>query len=421
MATNRQRMRAVDAAWLQMDTPENRMIITSLMQLDGRADPALLAALLEKAAANPRFHQRVVPGPTPLSLPYWEDDPRFDVRAHLHHVTLADDEAMERYVGERMSAGLPREKPLWELDVIDRPDTGTALLLRVHHCVGDGVALTRMLLGLSEAAVTAPRTVGRPPPAPGGPVTWLSAQAAQLWNLVELLALPRDPPTGLRTRLGLFKQAAWSRPIPLARIEEQAHETGSSVNDVLMAALAGALRSTLPPPLAEVRALVPLYLRGSEAVPGNNFGLVFAKLPLTQGTREDRLAKLKKRMGFAKASPTAPLAFRILRAFGAAGVALERLGVLIFTSKASVMVTNVPGPQTPVRIAGRQVKSMVSWAPGSGFLALNATFLSYAGEVRVGIGGDAGLPLRAADLARAFERELLGARLRPVPEPELRQ
>ena len=407
---NREPMRAVDAAWLQMDSPENRMIITSLLQLDGPVDPALLAATLEKLAAHPRFHQRVLPSATPLSLPYWEDDPRFDLRAHLRHVSLPGDGELERYVGERMSAGLPREKPLWELDIIDRPDIGTALLLRIHHCVGDGVALMRVLLGLSEAATTAPRAVGRPPSPPLRPLQWLGAQAAQALNLVELLALLPDPPT-LRAPLGLVKLAAWSRPIPLALVEAQGRKAGASVNDVLMAAFAGALRSTLPPttPPREIRALVPLYLRGSEKTPGNNFGLVFVKLPIAQESRQDRLLKLKTRMTAAKASPTAPLAFTILRGFGAAGAALERLGVAIFTSKASVMVTNVPGPQAPVFIAGRRVTSMISWAPGSGRLALNASFVSYAGEVRLGIGGDAHLPVTPAELVRAFERELFGA------------
>ncbi|HUJ25480.1 MAG TPA: wax ester/triacylglycerol synthase domain-containing protein, partial [Myxococcales bacterium] len=339
MPANRERMSAVDAAWLQMDTPENRMIITSLMQLDGPAEPALLEASLQKFAAHARFHQRVVPAANPLSLPYWEEDPRFDFRAHLHHVTLPDEAAMERFVGERMSAGLSREKPLWEMDVIDRPGEGTALLLRVHHCVGDGVALTRILLDMSEAATRPPKVVGRAPPPPRRPLQWLGFQAAQLWTLVELLALPADPQTPLRAPLGLVKTAAWSRPIPVELVEAQARACGASVNDVLMAALAGALRATLEPAaLREVHALVPLYLRGAEGTAGNNFGLVFVKLPLLQETREDRVHKLRKRAGIAKASPTAPLAFTILRSFGAAGAALERIGVSIFTAKSSVMV-----------------------------------------------------------------------------------
>ncbi|HET9753295.1 MAG TPA: wax ester/triacylglycerol synthase domain-containing protein [Myxococcales bacterium] len=404
-------MAAADAAWLQMDTPENRMIITSLMDFDAPLDPAELERMLEKLAAQPRFHRRVVAPLSPLSLPVWEDDPRFDLRAHVHHVGLpapGGDEELQRFVSERMSAGLPAEKPLWELDVIDKP-AGTALLLRVHHCVGDGVALVRLLMGLAEQAVPPPKAVGRPPPEALGPLQWVIEQASRVKTLVELLALPPDPRT-LRARLGLVKRAAWSRPIRFAAVQELAKREGATVNDVLMGALAGALRAALPHdavPKDEVRALVPLYLRGAGNGMGNHFGLVFVKLPVGEATREAWLRQLKKRMGLVKASPTGPLAFEILRAFGAAGAAIERIGVGIFTDKASVMVTNVAGPQAHVRIAGQPLHSMMTWAPTSGHLAISVTLLSYAGELRIGIAADANLAVDPAELVRAFEHELV--------------
>jgi WS/DGAT/MGAT family acyltransferase len=234
-------------------------------------------------------------------------------------------------------------------------------------------------------------------------------QVARAATLVELLALPPDPAT-LRTSLGLVKHAAWSTPIRLAVVQELARAEGATVNDVLMGALAGALRGAIDQtgslPSCEVRALVPLYLRGREGM-GNNFGLVYVQLPVAQATRQDRLHELKRRMDSVKASHTAPVAFDILRAFGAAGAAVERLGVGLFTSKASVMVTNVPGPQARVRIAGQPLVSMMTWAPTSGHLALSATLLSYAGEVRIGVCADANLPIDPAALVRGFEAELL--------------
>lgn len=412
MTATRERMAAADAAWLQMDTPENRMIITSLMDFDAPLDPAELERMLQKLAGQPRFHRRVVTPLSPLSLPWWEDDPRFDLRAHVHHVGLpapGGDEELQRFVSERMSAGLSPEKPLWELDVIDKP-AGTALLLRVHHCVGDGVALVRLLMGLAEQAVPPPKVVGRPPPEALGPVQWAIEQASRAKTLVELLALPPDP-QALRARLGLVKRVAWSLPIRLAAVQELARREGATVNDVLMGTLSGALREALltrgAVPAHEVRALVPLYLRGAGDGMGNHFGLVFVKLPIAEATRAGRLQALKKRMGVVKASPTGPLAFEILRAFGAAGAAIERIGVGIFTDKASVMVTNVAGPQAHVRIAGQPLHSMMTWAPTSGHLALSATLLSYAGELRIGICADANLAVDPAALVHAFEQELL--------------
>ncbi|HET7787702.1 MAG TPA: wax ester/triacylglycerol synthase domain-containing protein [Myxococcales bacterium] len=412
MTPTRETMAAADAAWLQMDTPENRMIITSLMDFDAPLDPVELERMLEKLAAHPRFHRRVVAPLSPLSLPYWEDDPRFDLRAHVRHVGLpapGGDEELQRFVSERMSVGLPPDKPLWELDVIDKQG-GTALLLRVHHCVGDGVALVRVLLGLAEAAVPPPKVVGRAPPPSLGPLQWLIEQASRAKTLVELLALSPDPRT-LRARLGLVKRAAWSRPIRFAAVQELAKREGATVNDVLMGALAGALRDALSShgavPEHEVRALVPLYLRGAGNGMGNHFGLVFVQLPIAEATREARLRQLRKRMGLVKASPTGPLAFEILRAFGAAGAAVERIGVGIFTDKASLMVTNVAGPQAHVRIAGQPLHSMMTWAPTSGHMAMSVSLLSYAGELRIGICADANLAVDPSELVRAFEHELV--------------
>ncbi|HET9754235.1 MAG TPA: wax ester/triacylglycerol synthase domain-containing protein [Myxococcales bacterium] len=412
MTATRERMSAADAAWLQMDTPENRMIITSLMEFEAPVDPVELERMLEKLAAQPRFHRRVVAPLSPLSLPWWEDDARFDLRAHVRHVALpapGGDEELQRFVSERMSAGLSPEKPLWEVDVVERP-AGTALLLRVHHCVGDGVALVRLLLGLAEEKVPPPKVVGRPPPPALGPLGWVIEQASRAKTLVDLLTLSPDPDV-LRADLGLVKHAAWSLPIRFAAVQELAKQEGATVNDVLMSALSGALRGALladaAVPAKEVRALVPLYLRGDAGAMGNHFGLIFVQLPIAESTREARLEKLRKRMGLVKASPTAPLAFEILRAFGAAGAAVERIGVGIFTDKASVMVTNVAGPQARVRIAGQPLHSMMTWAPTSGRLALSVTLLSYAGELRIGVCADANIAIDPAALVRAFEHELL--------------
>ena len=420
MDPKRERMSAVDAAWLQMDSPDNRMIITSLMVFDGPLDPGRFDEVLRKLAAHPRFHQRVVPALNPLLLPSWEDDPRFDLGAHVHHLGLprpGGEEELRTFVGERMSAGLNPEKPLWELDVIDRAG-GSAILLRIHHCMGDGVALVRLLLGLADEAAPPPKPVGRPPAPAAGPVEWVRGQVERAKTLIDLLAVPFDPGV-LRARRGLVKRAAWSRPIPLAAVQELARQERATVNDVLMAALSGGLREALlrtgALPEREVRAMVPLYLRGEERAMGNHFGLVFVKLPVGQATRGARIAKLKKRMVIVKGTPTAPVAFDVLRAFGAAGAALERLGVKLFTAKASVMVTNVPGPQARVRIAGQTMSSMMTWAPTSGYLALGVTLLSYGGEVRIGVYADANLPLDPAELVRDVERELLEVAAEAAP------
>src|SRR2546426_366275 len=209
MLQRHEHLSAADAAWLRMDAPANRMIITALLTFDGRLDPIAFEHTLHRLAELPRFKKRVVPPRNPFGLPGWEDDPRFDLRAHVHHVALpapGGDAELRRFVSERMSADLDRQKPLWEVDLVECPGRSAILLTQVHR---------------------------------------------------------------------------------LAR------EHRASMNDVVMAALAGALRrwldhtGSLPP--REIRAVVPVFLRGGETGARNRFGLAFVDLPIDEPDRDDRI------------------------------------------------------------------------------------------------------------------------------------
>jgi hypothetical protein len=123
-------------------------------------------------------------------------------------------------------------------------------------------------------------------------------------------------------------------------------------------------------------------------------------------------------MDTVKSSLVAPVAFDILRLFGVAGRFVEQIGVEIFTRKATLMVTNVPGPRTRVRLAGRELSSVMVWAPTSGRMGLSATLLSYGGELRIGIAADANLDLEPEELVRDFERALAAPRTEARPESQ---
>ena len=404
-----------DAAWLQMEHPANRLIITSLMTFDGPLEPAALQQVLSRLAALPRFHQRVVPASGVLPrLPEWRDDPRFDLRAHVHHVGLpapGGEAELRQFVGERMSSELDPEKALWEVDVIDRGARGSALLLRVHHCVGDGVALVRVLLGLVDDPISLPHEPGKRKQTPPGALEWAAQQIARARSFAGMLALPADPPTPFRRRVGLVKRAAWSAPVPLSRLRALAREHHATVNDVLMGTLAGALRGWYveagrPLPERDIRAMVPVFLGSRNGEMGNRFGLAFIDLPISEADAVSRIRKLKERMDAMKTSPMAPVAFDILQAFGLAGRFVERVGVEIFSRKATVMVTNVPGPRTRLHLAGREIEGMMVWAPTSGHIGLSVSLLSYGGDLRMGVAADAHLDAEPEALVGQFERQL---------------
>jgi diacylglycerol O-acyltransferase len=285
----------------------------------------------------------------------------------------------------------------------------------VHHCVADGVALVRLLLALTEHESPAtPAAVGAAPPGTGRHP--LRSAVGLLRSLAHDLRLPPDPATPLQGRLGVQKRVAWSRPHPLARLADGAHRAKVTLNDVVLAATAGALRRYLlartgSPPRSDVRALVPVNLRrlGSDPEAGNRFGLVYVTLPLTQASAGDRIAVVRQRMDAIKQTPEAVMAFGVLGAMGLANAAVERFGVDLFTKKATVLVTSIPGPTAPLRLAGHEIEALLVWAPASGGIGITISVLTYAGRLQIGIRADARLVPDPAAIAAALDDELTAA------------
>ncbi|HET9595435.1 MAG TPA: WSD1 family O-acyltransferase, partial [Anaeromyxobacteraceae bacterium] len=181
------------------------------------------------------------------------------------------------------------------------------------------------------------------------------------------------------------------------------------------AALAGALRGHLDaagedPDRAPARALVPVNLRPGPPAPGeelgNRFGLVFLDLPVDAATPAARLAAVRSRMAEAKERPDALATFGVLALLGRLP-ALAPWVTGFFSRKASLVVTNVPGPREPLHLGGRRVDDAMFWVPHPAALGLGVSLLTYAGAVRMGVRADAAVMDDPADLVRRFEAELL--------------
>jgi WS/DGAT/MGAT family acyltransferase len=416
MSRSHESLSHVDAAWLRMDGPTNVMVITSLLTFDKAPSFQEIEALYrDRVLAERRFRQRVVE--PRLEAPYWEEVPRVDLAWHLHHVALPDpggDEELVQLVSELGSMPLPREQPLWQTHLIDRYKGGAALVTRLHHCIGDGVALVNMLLGLTDEGqgMVVPE-VGLLPPRPERLVDMVRLAAAQTTTLGRLLLLPSDPPSPLRGALGPRKRLVFSQPVPLADVKAIGKAVGGTVNDVLAGAFAGALRRYLAergwsPDARELRAMVPMYVRGRSAKGelGNHFGLVFLQLPIAVADPVARVRATRERMEAIKGSPEAQVSIGVLSALGVAANEIEQIAIDLFTRKATVMVTNVAGPPGQLHLAGKPVTGMVSWAPVSGNLSLGVSLLSYAGTVRIGLKADVGLVPDPEHILAAFDAEL---------------
>jgi diacylglycerol O-acyltransferase / wax synthase len=434
-----ERVSTVDAAWLRMEDPTNLMMVTGVLLFEGRLDPERLRAVIEERLLPfPRFRQRIEDPPFGLGVPSWVDDGRFDLDAHLHHVALpgsAGKAELEAFVSDLMSTPLDFTKPLWQFHLVENA-SGGALVSRIHHAIADGIALVQVLLSLTD---TTPRRRRRRPDGGGTGATrtllraggWLAqagfglvrdpAQALRVaglgasaaTTLARIALLPPDPQTSLRGPLGVMKRAAWSEPIPLARVKAAGAHAGGTINDVLVTAAAGGLRSYLSGrgenlEGLELRAAVPVNLRPLDQANrlGNQFGLVFLALPLGLADPMRRLQEVKRRMDELKSSLQPAVAYGVLAAIGVLPSRLQPLPVSFFGSKASMVLTNVPGPRERIYLAGEPVRSAMFWVPQSGRLGLGISVLSYAGEVLVGVASDAGLVPDPQGIVAGFHAEL---------------
>jgi diacylglycerol O-acyltransferase len=424
-------MSHADAAWLRMDSPTNLMVINSLLFFETTPDwDRLRANHVERIVERfPRFRQIAHPGGA-LNGAHWEDDPQFDPDDHFHRLALpapADLETLKALVGDLVTAPLDHGRPLWEVHLIEGVGDGAVLLTRVHHAVADGIALARVMLSATDG--------GDPGPGVGGDGHRTSAFGALLHGGISAVAHPRRAATrgladaGTLTKLlwpggedsrvlkgdgHVGHHVAWSTPVELWRVKHTADAYRVTVNDVLMAALAGALRARILAAGAEperLHALVPLNLRPLDepvsADLGNHFGLVLADLPVDMGDPVDRLWEVNRRMDAIKRSDEGAISYGILDLMGRAPTEVETRLLEYFTSKASMVVTNVRGPQRTISLAGTPVAGTLVWAPCSGDMRMTVSIFSYAGKVTVGFLTDAGIMPDPQPLADTFRRELL--------------
>src|SRR5690349_21725333 len=427
-------MSSVDAAWLGMEDPTNLMMVTGVLTLDGPVDIKRLRTLLDKRLAPfGRFHQRVVRPRTRGGLPHWKDEERFAIDDHVSHIALptpGGDRALRKLVSELMSTPLDMTKPMWQVHLVDGYDGASVVVARIHHAIADGIALVRVMLSLTDATQSPARGRKRGEHTStnsAGPLDWLPAAmkvvtdpgriAEGAYRLGRLVVLPPDPPTVFKGSLGRRKRAAWSKAVPLDDFKSIGKAFGATVNDVLVATATGALRRYLeqrgePIDGLEIRASVPVNLRPLEQAHklGNSFGLVFLTLPVGVADPLQRLRAIKKEMDELKRSPEALVAFGVLNVMGFAPVEVERLGLRFFGSKATAVLTNVPGPREPLYLAGRRLERAMFWVPQSGHLGLGISILSYAGGVMLGVATDEGLVPDPEKIVDGFEKEFQALR-----------
>lgn len=212
-------------------------------------------------------------------------------------------------------------------------------------------------------------------------------------ELAYLATMPNDSQTRLKGKTGTVKCVAWSEPLDLTRVKDVGYVLGCSVNDVLLASVAGAIRSYLVAKgdsvasEAVLRAFVPVNLRppGKEYKLGNQFGLVGLELPIGEANPVARVFEVRRRMNALKTGYQAVVSMALLGVLGYVPKAVQRQALSLLSDKGSAVMTNVPGPAKPLYLAGSKIAQNMFWVPQSGNVGIGVSILSYAGGVQFGL------------------------------------
>lgn len=461
MATRLIRLDPVDAAWYHLDRPVNETLVTGLVLTATPLPLARLRALIEQRLLPfARFRQRVIEYGFPVATPHWELDHDFDLDRHLHHVALPEPGTMPalfELVGDLVSTRLDHERPLWQVHLVDGVGQGSALVFRYHHCLADGTAMMALMSRLCDTEADAAPPPPPGPAAPAQPDTWLDpllrpalqlveqssrvidavgrgvqqvthpeqvldqvrSLAAGVGTAVMAVIKPADPPSPLRGSLSGKKRVACSDPLPVVQLKAIARATGTKVNDVLIAATSGALRQYLleagaDPQRLQMRAIVPVDLRAPERALelGNAFGLTYLDLPVGVADPLERLARVKAGMDAIKRSPEALVFLNILALFGQTPKPVEDIASDLFSSKGTLSLTNVVGPQQPLYLAGSRIAQLSFFVPHPGSLGLGISLLSYNGEALLGVISDAEVLAEPARISGRFASEVAALQAR---------
>ncbi len=406
-------MSKVDTAWLRMEKPTNLMMITGVLMFGQRLSiEALRTLIAERFLAFRRFRQKAVDGGTSC---HWETDADFDLEWHVRLTALpgaAGTAELQRLVSQLASTALDHSKPLWQFHLVENYNGGSAMISRVHHCYADGIALIQVLLSLTDVS---------PAPAPdenlaeawlkqdgekitrrffypgqrqvdqamklGGKMidgslalyrdpnlaTVLAREGGEIAReLAQALTLSDDPPTAIKRPLGVIKRCAWAEPVQLDEVKAVGRALGCTVNDVLLACAAGALRDYLhecgeDPDGLTLRATVPVNLRPLEHAKklGNHFGLVFLELPVGEANPVARVMAVAENMNRIKSSRQALMTFGALATLGMTPTPVVVMKLPSPSPRSTTLVSAVT-TVTPASFAARAMDSTMRARSASG-------------------------------------------------------
>jgi WS/DGAT/MGAT family acyltransferase len=436
-----ERLTALDASFLQIEDENSPLHVGAvavfgpgpLVDDHGGLDLERFRRFTE-SLLHPRYRQRVER--MPLSgAPIWVDDPSFNLHYHLRHVSLprpGDERQLKRLAGHVMSLPLDHKRPLWELWLVEGlAEGGFAVVTKAHHCMIDGVGSADLLTASMRLAPDASggerepkRWLPRPSPSPFDllrgelgrragegaallgaardaivhPRRSAAALSDALGGLGEAMgaSLHRTSPTPLNVEIGPHRRFDWLRQ-ELAEVKAVKNALGGTVNDVVLANVAGGIRRFLfqrgeDLDALDFRVMVPVNIRGAgeSGRMGNRVVTTAVQLPLDESDPRRRLERVVERTRALKRSRQAAgmEAIEEISDWGLSGLFLQMARLSTYTRPFNLVVTNIPGPQTKAFLLGSPLERVYPLVPLFRNQALGIALFSYDGGLFWGLNAD---------------------------------
>ena len=435
------RLSSLDASFLHLERPEYPMHVGAVSVIEGA--PFLDAygrfridevrdLVLSRLPLMPRFRRRLMPVPYEQGRPIWVDDDRFDITYHVRHTALPKPGSWEQLVAltTRIQEGLlDRERPLWEIWLVEGVEGGNvALLQKTHHALIDGVSgvdVATLLLDMSPDYTPPVVPAWTPEPAPSASQLLLDTLRERLTEPAEiarsvrsLLRGPRHaveraqefvrsistmvtrdaiaPRTSLNVHTGRHRRLSVVR-VPLADVKEIRRGLGGTVNDVVLAGVAGGLRRLFihradDTEDLQLRVLCPVSVRSEDqrGSLGNKVSAMFVNLPVDNRPALERLHAISAQTADLKERRQAVGAEMLLGMTEYVAPTLMSLAARVVHRQPffNLIVTNVPGPQQPLYMMGARLLEVFPIVPLTRNLSVVVGILSYDGTLHFGLWGD---------------------------------
>jgi diacylglycerol O-acyltransferase len=455
------RLTGLDASFLHIERGPAHMHVAACAVFEGPPPDhqELLKTVESRLHLVPRYRQRLASVPFGQGRPVWVDDPHFNLAYHVRHTALpqpGDDTTLRRLAGRVFSQALDRNRPLWEMWIVEGLTEGRfAMLSKTHHALVDGVSGVDIMNVLFDTSpepmpVAPPDQTWTPRPLPSnaqlladalleratvpqemvrglravlrGPRTMAKMVGEGLVGLGALAwaGLQPAPPSRFNVPIGPHRRFTWVKA-DLSEFKAVKNVLGGTVNDVVLAAVAGGLGSYLrshgeDTQDKELRAMVPVSVRADidRGALGNRVAAMWAPLPVGILDPVARLRTVSEAMREIKDSGQAVGAQVLTRLTGFAPTTIMSQAARLQARQRmfNLVVTNVPGPQIPLYVQGRELEALFPMVPLAENTALGIAIMSYNGQLNFGLSADydavADLEVLADDL-RSSIQELLAA------------